>query len=374
MQSFNRIIFDLLDAGTPLVLVTVITQEGSAPRTAGARMLVLPDGSIRGTVGGGRYEADGTAAALGLYAARGAGKFAAAQGQPGLLLSFSLQGVTDMDMVCGGALTLLLEYLPASPSFQAMFRRACAAESKGEPVAFVTEFSGSGNALAVERVLRLAGETKGLSDELRKTAGEFLAAAGDAAPANAVTRCFKANGHDFLLEYFPVPWRLYIFGGGHVSLEVADLAGSVDFQCTVLDDRPEFAAPERFPTAAAKLLPSLRQEDAAAFLAAENLGRQDGVVIVTRGHAHDRDVLAALLPGKEAQRHQPGRPGYIGMIGSKSKRGAVYAALRQTGVSDEELASVHSPIGLSIGAETPREIAVSVVAELIAWRSGKNRA
>ncbi len=420
MQSFNRIIFDSLHAGTPLVLVTVITQEGSAPRTAGARMLVLPDASIRGTVGGGRYEADSINAAMNLHRqaaqsrAANAGQTQAGQmqpgpaqsgqtqsgpaqsgpaqpgqAQPGQLLKFSLRGVTDMDMVCGGALTLLLEYLPATPDFTDMFARACAAEDQGMPLAFVSQFSGE-DILNVTRALFRPGKNEAAPANLPPALADIWPQT-PAERANALTRYIEEQGNNYLLEYFPAPWRLYIFGGGHVSLEVANLAGSIDFQCAVLDDRPEFAAPERFPTARALLLPSLLQEDAAAFLAAEGLGPQDGVIIVTRGHAHDRDVLAALL--LDNAQSTVTRPGYIGMIGSKSKKAAVYAALRQSGAPnntpneapnevlnrmpnktlDEALEAVHSPIGLSIGAETPREIAVSIVAELIQWRSGKGQ-
>ncbi|MDL2317457.1 XdhC family protein, partial [Desulfovibrio sp. OttesenSCG-928-A18] len=164
---------------------------------------------------------------------------------------------------------------------------------------------------------------------------------------------------------FPRPFRIFIFGGGHVSKELAAIALGVDFQVTVMDDRPEFTDARRFSGAETALLPSLTEEDAARFLSGRNIGDRDGMVIVTRGHAFDRDTLAAALRTKA---------GYIGMIGSKSKRAAVYANLEQQGVARKRLEDVYSPIGLAIGADTPQEIAVSIAAELILWRSTKQKA
>ena len=142
--------------------------------------------------------------------------------------------------------------------------------------------------------------------------------------------------------------RLILCGGGHVSLEVAHIAQRLEFELAVIDDRPEFASPERFPMAARVVCaPFLEALDA--------LGSResDYYVILTRGHAHDRDCLEHVLRGKYA---------YAGMIGSRTKVAAVKAALEAAGIARETLDGVHSPIGLSIGAQTPAEIAVSIAA------------
>ena len=144
--------------------------------------------------------------------------------------------------------------------------------------------------------------------------------------------------------------RLILCGGGHVSLEVAHIARRLEFELVVIDDRPEFASRERFPMAG--------QVVCAPFLEAlDGLGSResDYYVILTRGHAHDRDCLEHVLRGKYA---------YAGMIGSRTKVAAVKAALEAAGIAREILDGVHSPIGLSIGAQTPAEIAVSIAAEL----------
>ena len=154
--------------------------------------------------------------------------------------------------------------------------------------------------------------------------------------------------------------RLILCGGGHVSLEVAHIAQRLEFELAVIDDRPEFASPERFPMAARVVCaPFLKALDA--------LGSResDYYVILTRGHAHDRDCLEHVLRGKYA---------YAGMIGSRTKVAAVKAALEAAGIAREILDGVHSPIGLSIGAQTPAEIAVSIAAELVQERARRGPA
>ena len=154
--------------------------------------------------------------------------------------------------------------------------------------------------------------------------------------------------------------RLILCGGGHVSLEVAHIARRLEFELVVIDDRPEFASRERFPIA--------DQVVCAPFLEAlDALGSResDYYVILTRGHAHDRDCLEHVLRGKYA---------YAGMIGSRTKVAAVKAALEAAGIAREILDGVHSPIGLSIGAQTPAEIAVSIAAELVQERARRGPA
>ena len=154
--------------------------------------------------------------------------------------------------------------------------------------------------------------------------------------------------------------RLFLFGAGHVSRALANLAETLGFRVLVLEDREEFASAERFPGAECLVLPNQEADTLAQALAARFPGPDDAAVILTRGHAHDRDALWAALGFSF---------GYIGMIGSRSKRDAVYAQLREKNISAERLAPVHCPVGLAIGAQTPEEIAVSIAAELIACRN-----
>ena len=132
------------------------------------------------------------------------------------------------------------------------------------------------------------------------------------------------------------------------------------FKIAVIDDRPEFVTQQRFPDAQRHTLPDLRETTLSRFLSHAGVRGNDALVIVTRGHAHDREALLAGLGSKA---------GYVGMIGSRSKREQVFAFLRSRGFSEAAIASVRSPIGLPIYAQSPEEIAVSIVAQLIQWRA-----
>lgn len=159
----------------------------------------------------------------------------------------------------------------------------------------------------------------------------------------------------YIEPYLPPP-VLVVVGAGHVAQPLAQLGKMVGYQVVVIDDRPAFANRERFPTADTVIcddfLPALRRLD---------LGRQHHIVLVTRGHQHDQACLQEIIR----------KPlGYIGMIGSRTRVAAVFERLRQDGIPETELARVCSPIGLDIGAETPAEIAVAVIGELIMLRRG----
>ena len=149
--------------------------------------------------------------------------------------------------------------------------------------------------------------------------------------------------------------RLILCGGGHVSLEVAYMASHLEFEVVIIDDRAEFANPERFPMAAQVLCKPFLE-------ALDELGSRsdDYYVILTRGHAFDGDCLAKVLQGDYA---------YVGMIGSKIKVAAVMKRMKEIGFHANVLAGVHSPVGLQIGAQTPAEIAVSIVGEVIQERA-----
>ena len=147
---------------------------------------------------------------------------------------------------------------------------------------------------------------------------------------------------------------LYIFGGGHVSLPLSMIGKLLGFKIAVIDDRAEFASAERFPEAEMVLA-----NDFTKAFSKLKIDKTGYIVIVTRGHQHDELVLELAL-GTPAK--------YIGMIGSKTKVKTIFSHLLAKGVSKEKLDSVHSPIGLEIGAQTPEEIAVSILAEIVKIR------
>ena len=152
---------------------------------------------------------------------------------------------------------------------------------------------------------------------------------------------------------------LWIFGGGHVSKSLCQIAATAGFRVTVVDDREAYANRERFPGAERTLVAPFVEAVAEMPLRAHTY-----VVIVTRGHKEDGDVLAAL-----ARRAAAGEtPRFLGMIGSVAKRTVLFRHLQTQGVSDDFLAKVRSPVGLCLGARNHEEIAVAIVGELISVR------
>ena len=159
---------------------------------------------------------------------------------------------------------------------------------------------------------------------------------------------------EVFIEPIAPPPDVYVVGAGHVGYHVARLATLVGFRVHVLDDRETFANRERFPSAT-----EITVDGIAGFLAGADLPSTSYVVVVTRGHTHDLSAMRALA----------GRPfRYVGMIGSRAKVARIFDALAGEGAPAEWLAQVRAPVGLQIGAITPEEIAVSIVAELIAVR------
>jgi xanthine dehydrogenase accessory factor len=151
--------------------------------------------------------------------------------------------------------------------------------------------------------------------------------------------------------------RLYVVGAGHVGYNLAKLAATIGFKIHVLDDREKFANQGRFPEAEAVVVETIPE-----WLQKAEIPSSAYVVIVTRGHTHDLDALRSLA--KRDLR-------YLGLIGSKAKVKRIYDALIEEGMPVEYLQRVHAPVGLDIGAVSPEEIAVSILAELIAVRRGK---
>lgn len=372
MKAFCQTVVASLEQGTPLALCSIASGSGSAPRTSGARMLVYPGGQILGTIGGGRYEAEIIQAAQELiYQAQtgGTGQIDPKQGSPARIMHFSLAGVDDLDMICGGELNILLEMLSPDGDTRAMFSLAAQAEHQGQGFYFVTRLNFSETLLS--ETLKTPGQAQIIGTVQRNlflpainiTAGPAKNGIAKDLPGllkrNKNTCVARTTDGTLFIEPFTAIQRAHIFGAGHVSHALAQTLELTGFKTFVLDDRQEFVTRERFPYSSLWLLHSLREEDADAYFSARHIDDNDAVVIVTRGHAFDRDVLASALKTNA---------GYIGMIGSKGKIKQVFDQLAQAGFERGALDKVHSPIGVEIGAETPEEIAISITAELIRWK------
>jgi xanthine dehydrogenase accessory factor len=338
---------ELLGRGSPLVLACIVKQDGSTPRHTGTRMIIGADGKGYGTIGGGGLEAD-TIREAGAVLRRGRSR----------LIDFDL---TDTDaespgMICGGTATVMLEYVDVTRGNIDFFRRLDEMSRNGAAFAAFTFFRDAGpDALEIERcLLARRGEVIGHSpipeDDLKRLVSETR--------DTGTPRLARVNDWQVLVEPVRKLKTLYCFGAGHVSRPTARIAAIAGFRVVVIDDRAGFATAERFPDARKVIV----VDDYALAFEDLDIDEDSYIVIFTHGHVHDRQVLEQALATNA---------GYIGMIASRRKRDSIFQALSAAGTPPQELARVHSPIGLDIGAETPQEIAVSIVAELIQERSGK---
>ena len=257
-------------------------------------------------------------------------------------------------MLCGGHGEILVDLLDAAePGTVAAFTAAAGALARREPAWLLTALDPPAGAPAAGRHGLLRRDAAGVG------AVPEQAAAWTRGPEAHGIRVETAGGRRVLVEPLPRAGRVLVFGAGHCAQRLAPLAASVGFEVAVLDDRAEFLRPALFPA-------EVEQVPLASFERLPELGIDEDtyVVIVTRGHLHDLVVLEQCLRT---------RAGYLGMIGSVRKRDKVYAALRARGAVPAGLERVHSPIGVEIDAETPEEIAVSIVGELILARAAQRR-
>ncbi|MCF8041836.1 MAG: XdhC family protein [Desulfarculaceae bacterium] len=354
MRDFLAAVSQELAQGNSLCLATIIGQKGSAPRSAGSRFFVRRGGEFWGTIGGGNFEAQVIEKA-GLALDLGRSE----------LMHYRLMGadVADTEMICGGDLDVYLDPVSADdPENLALYQAAAQAAGEGGRALLATMMVTGGGPTASGRKLLLRAGHPALgslpqADGLLAALGEELGSAG-----RSVQRLWDGPGAAYLpapllLEPIATQPVVYIFGGGHVSQKLAPLAAMAGFGLVVADDRPEWANRLRFPQAR-----EIWNRPLETVLAGESLGPEAYIVIVTRGHLFDKEVLAQSLKQNAA---------YVGMIGSKRKRAMIYKALSEEGVTTGQLEQVHSPIGLAIGAETPEEIAISIIAELVAVRAAR---
>ena len=330
MREFWRQAVHALEAGRPVELVSILASGGSTPRGAGAMMAVFEGGRSAGTVGGGNveYEAQRMAAEL-LKTGGGAVRdFRFVQGD-----------AASLGMVCGGDVTLHFQFLPGGD------RHAIAVLRE-----VVEAFGGSADTWLIRR---LEGERVTDMGTGSRAGFRHLCSV----PPEGLLECRTAFRDGWTSMQVVRAGKVYIFGGGHVSQALVPVIAAVGFRAVVYDDRPEFSDPALFPAAEETLCGDFRDVSRKVTVTPD-----DCVVVMTRGHQADYEVLSQTLRSGAK---------YLGCIGSRKKLALCRERLLAAGFTAEEYARLHAPIGLAIGAETPAEIAVSVAAELIAVRSGK---
>ena len=310
-------------------------------------MLVLPDGSQAGTLGGGCVEADVKRQALAVLE-RGEAE----------ILTFTLDSDYGWDdgLICGGRMQVLVDPL-AEPGAVEYYRKAAQLIDAGSGVTEAVVFDADKSGLVAAScylfdehgkvVSRLRSDNDADGGEVPEAVLQGLTPLGNFAPATA------AGG----IAWLPlVPQcRLLIVGGGHVGQALADLAADLAFDVWVVDDREQFTSRERFPKATRRICGPI-----AKTLRDMEITPTTYCVIVTRGHNHDEEALYHLAD-RGAR--------YVGMIGSKRKIKLIFDDLLAEGVAVEALEKVYAPLGIHIGSQSVPEIAVSIAAELIAHRN-----
>jgi len=330
MEGIFGILLDRCGKGLGTMLVTVIANAGSAPRGAGASMIVGEDGRIAGTIGGGMLEFKSIEIALADLAA---GK--------GELIQYRLEkdGASELGMVCGGDVDLLFTYVAADE----INRKTL--EALNEHI----HMHRSGWLL-----LPLDGARPGFYSKEAGIAGFDIVPPENEAIDHATGLIETPNGQCYAQKLID-PSRVFIFGGGHLAQELVPILCHLGFRCVVTDDRAEFSTRALFPDA--EELHTLQCDDLDGRL---DVGARDYVVIVSRGHSGDYQAEKFALKTPAC---------YIGAVGSRSKIAVVNAKLKADGFGDGDIARVSSPIGIDIKSETPAEIAISIAAQLIERRA-----
>ena len=363
MEDLIEEIAGLKDEKT--ALASLIWSSGSIPMSERAKMLVKEDGKLLGTIGGGCLEAE----------ILNAGREVIETNTPHLTCyTMTEKQAGESGLNCGGSVRIYTEPVDLQ-SGVVMYREIHRAriERKGCIMATLLDVSrpakaGCGKMLVYEDGTRSGTLGLGEADQqvlnnvekvLAREGGLLVELELDSDQASGPLLASDRAVEVFIEPFLPAP-VLYVFGGGHVGGQICKLAKNVGFQVVVIDDRPMFANASRHPDADDHVVEEMDR----VFQELE-LDEQSYIVAATRGHQHDEIVVEQAI-------RTPAR--YIGMLGSERKKMLMWKRLVERGGSRQRLDQVYAPIGFNIGADTPEEIAVSVVAELIKVRRGSRKA
>jgi xanthine dehydrogenase accessory factor len=350
MQEVFHEAVNLLEKGDPVVVATVVRTKGSTPQKPGAKLLVRKDGTGVGTLGGGCVEGDIWFAAKELLKKGGPAQFTEYQ--------LNEELAAEDGLVCGGTMYFLIDPVYRPEEYLSYAQEIDDAYDGRGAVAVATLIrpaDGSEATLGSKLFVRENGTTVGtLGDpdadrEASKKAQELMIHGRN-------EFVVADDGAEYFVEAYTTPPRLIICGGGHISKALAPMAKTLGFHLFITDDREEFANAERFPDA--DKIVALNPEEALLQLP---INPNTFIVVVTRGHRYDNVAL-------EAAAKTPAR--YVGLMGSKRKTILIYEDLIRSGLPMDRIKEIRSPIGLDIGARTPEEIAMSIMAEILMFRLG----
>lgn len=325
-------LLDVVEGGRRAAVATVVAVHGSAPRPPGASMAVLDDGSVVGSVSGGCVEGAVYEAALGVLA-----------GGPPVRERYGIsdEAAIGVGLTCGGEIEVLVALLPPAGPWLGPLRAA-------------REGLAASLSLVVSGPPGLVGTF--VPDSASTTPGASGASGmpGTDSPEGPRFEVFR--------ELARPPARLIVCGANDFGVALTEMAAFVGFSVTVCDARPVFATPERFPRAR-DVVVSWPHAYLAGELAAETIDERTVVCVLTHDPKFDVPLLATALRM---------RVGFVGAMGSRRTHEDRVAALVEVGATEDDLARLHSPIGLDIGGSTPQETAVAILAEVLAVRSGSS--
>lgn len=321
MKKLFSSIYKTIKNGEDIVLVTVIGDSGSTPRGAGARMAVRKNGTSVGTIGGGAVEYKSTQLAM-----------EALKEKKSYIKGFRLapNDVADLGMICGGDVEVYFQYIEGNKENIVLIENINIQLNKDENSWLSTE----------------------ISDEI---IGRMWIYSESNSKCKIKSGLFKEYGKIYFIEPLVTAGKVCIFGGGHISQKLVPTLNSIHFKCVVVDDKPEFANAELFPMAEKTVV-----ADFGEYSSRITINPCDYVIILTRGHKNDYDVLVQALRTDAC---------YIGLVGSRTKISNTKERLIKDGFSEEDFNRVYAPIGTAIKAETPEEIAISIAGEMIKVRS-----
>ncbi len=342
--SYSKNLYTLLrflQTGETAVYATIVETEGSSPQVPGASALFSEDGLAAGTVGGGILEARVEDLAK-----------EAMKEKRSMLVSFDLGGELEGDAVCGGRVRILIDARPD----KAVLEEVVESLRKRENGVLASMIRKKGEDVIIEKFWIPQSGMKGpYTGKIRNVEKVLSQMDLSSFPVFSAMEQEASDEWVYVERFSPLP-VLVIAGAGHVGRAVAHLGNLLDFEVTVMDDRPEYACPDQIPEADRYIVQSIPGAIAELTIDAETY-----ILIATRGHKDDMETLRACIK-KPAS--------YIGMMGSKRKIALMKSRFLKEGwASAEEWDRIHTPVGLPIHSTTVQEIAVSIAAQLVKIRN-----
>ena len=352
-----RKVRQLLEEGETLAIATIVSTSGSTPREVGAQMVITASGEILGTVGGGCGEAEVRREAVQVIRSR----------KPAIVKVELMDDIeSNSPAVCGGILNVFVDpWWDAPAAIGPRLADALMQVEKDGAAAVVATVVDAGNCPDVATGDKCAIRDGAISVSSIRNQELLQAVLHEAETRLCHEKCSQVtltlpgtgSSAEVFFEVITAMRKVIIVGAGHLAIPLVKFAKILGFHITVLDDRVIYANRERFPDADEVLA-----GDMAETLRGIEITPQTYIVLITRGHQFDEPCLREII-------HSPAK--YIGMIGSKRRIKACFIRFRdEDGIPEELLKRVYAPIGLDIRAESPEEIALSIISEMVKVRRG----